>query len=271
MNSRHIRSEDRHAHSRHVHDNAGPYPYTVISLGGSLFSRKEGEKIVLDSHYMREFLTTLQPLTEQGNRFVVITGGGQNARVLQNQLAHDHNLSHESLDRVGIMCTRLHAQVLLELAKQCHFFNLCQDVAVLEEMGLEEMDPEGKGAGTSVSRGYSLIISGGFKPGMSTDAVSLNWAIRFNASRIVNLSNITHVYDREPSDKNAIPLESMTWAELRALVGSRWAPGLHVPFDPIACKLAESHGANVYIASGKNLATLVSIVRGEPFVGTKIS
>lgn len=40
-------------------------------------------------------------------------------------------------------------------------------------------------------------------------------------------------------------------------VGSKWAPGLNMPFDPIATRLAKKLELTVILANGKKFANLI--------------
>ena len=37
-------------------------------------------------------------------------------------------------------------------------------------------------------------------------------------------------------DKNAKPIDKITWTDFRKLVGDEWIPGMNAPFDPVASK-----------------------------------
>jgi uridylate kinase len=79
------------------------------------------------------------------------------------------------------------------------------------------------------------------------------------------------VYTADPKiDSHARPLDSISWAEFRAIVGDEWTPGKNVPFDPIASRQAEKIGLKVICAAGRNLENLNNIICGREFIGTTI-
>jgi len=79
------------------------------------------------------------------------------------------------------------------------------------------------------------------------------------------------VYTADPkADPNARPIDKISWADFRAMVGDDWAPGKNVPFDPVASRQSEKIGLKVICASGKNLDNLKNILSGKDFDGTVI-
>jgi uridylate kinase len=117
----------------------------------------------------------------------------------------------------------------------------------------------------------SVLIAAGWKPGWSTDYIAVRLAKKYGASRIINLTNIDAVYDKDPSKySGAKPYERISWKDFRKLVGSKWVPGANAPFDPIASKLAHRWGLEVVIAEGKDLKNVKEIIDGKTFKGTVI-
>src|SRR3989304_3752325 len=73
----------------------------------------------------------------------------------------------------------------------------------------------------------SVIVAAGWKPGASTDYDSVLLCEDYNVRSIINLTNIQTVYDKDPKkNKNAKPIDKISWPEFRKLVGDKWIPGL---------------------------------------------
>ncbi|MDE7139383.1 MAG: UMP kinase, partial [Treponemataceae bacterium] len=88
---------------------------------------------------------------------------------------------------------------------------------------------------------------------------------------VVNLSNIEKVYTDDPrKNPNAQPLDTISWADFRAMVGDEWQPGKNCPFDPIASKKAAELGLTGICASGKNIENTRAILEGGAYIGTTI-
>ena len=116
-----------------------------------------------------------------------------------------------------------------------------------------------------------IVVGGGWKPGWSTDYCAASLARLYGIRRVINLSNITQVYDKDPAKfKDAKPLKRVSWQAFFKLVGDKWVPGLNAPFDPIASRLAAENGMEVVVCAGKDLKNLERVLLGEKFVGTVI-
>ncbi len=116
-----------------------------------------------------------------------------------------------------------------------------------------------------------VLVAAGWKPGFSTDYDAVLLAERFGARRVLNLSNIAKVYTDDPrTNPAATPIDAVSWAGFRAIVGDDWSPGKNVPFDPVATRKAAELGLSVICAAGRDLDNLHRILEGESFVGTTI-
>ncbi len=103
------------------------------------------------------------------------------------------------------------------------------------------------------------------------DAVLL--AKNIGAKLVINLSNIDHVYDKDPRKyKDAKKIVEISWdAFLKHIVGDKWKPGMNTPFDPVASKEAKKAGIDVIVADGRDLENLRHILeKAEFFKGTVI-
>jgi uridylate kinase len=235
---------------------------TVISLGGSIVAPASGAPASgtpggVDEQYLSDFTALIHSLLEEDEKrsFVFVVGGGGPARAWQNAYRKicGGAASDNEADWIGIMATRLNAQLIKAvMAKYCR-----QDVVT---------DPTKAEALTG-----RVLVAAGWKPGFSTDYDAVLLAERYGAKMLINLSNIEKVYTADPkTDPGARPLDSVSWADFRAMTGDEWIPGKNVPFDPVASRHAEKIGLKVVCAGGKNIPNIKKILLGEDFIGTVI-
>ena len=159
----------------------------------------------------------------------------------------------DAADWIGIMATRLNAQFV-----KASFGDLCKEAVVT--------DPTAAKAFTG-----SILLAAGWKPGFSTDNDAVLLAEKFGAKTVVNLSNIEKVYTDDPrKNPDATPIDEISWADFRKIVGDEWTPGKNCPFDPIASKKAQELGLKVICAGGKNLENIKAILEDRDYVGTTI-
>jgi uridylate kinase len=226
---------------------------TVVSLGGSIVAPDTADEL-----FLRDFVSLTGELLEEDEkrRFIFVVGGGGPARIWQRayrNVCGPNDPRGEQEDWIGIMATRLNAQLVR---------------AVMGEWCTQEVVIDPTQVGPLVGR---VLVAAGWKPGFSSDYDAVLLAERFQAKEVINLSNIEQVYTDDPrKNPEAKPIDRISWADFRALVGDEWVPGKNVPFDPVASRHAAKIGIRVICASGRNLDNLKAILRGEPFLGTTI-
>ena len=218
----------------------------IISLGGSIIV-PDG----IDVDFLHEFRRVILSLPEE--RFVIICGGGKICRQYQDAAKTTGEISKEDLDWIGIRATRLNA----ELVRTCFGG---------DAHGKVIHDPH-----EPIDATRRIIVGAGFEPGSSTDLRAVQLAKRFDAARVINMSNIDYVYSADPKkDPGAQKMEDISWQAFRKLVGDTWDPGMNMPFDPIASKEADLLGLSVAII-GNDMPNFERLLNGDTFRGTIIS
>jgi uridylate kinase len=218
----------------------------IISLGGSLMAPDE-----IDVSFLKSFKTSIKKHLNN-KRFFIIVGGGKVARVYQKALLE---FGSKSVDRdwIGIKVTRLNAEVMKQLFKGDCYPKTIEN-------------PNEK-----IKTTKDIVIGAGYKPGWSTDYVSVLIAKNYGIKTIINLSNIDYVHDKDPRKfPDAKKFENIDWKSFRRIVGDVWEPGLSMPFDPRASKLAESLKLEVVVMNGKKLERLDNFLNEKSFIGTII-
>jgi uridylate kinase len=229
---------------------------TVISVGGSIIA-PDG----VDEEFIYQFVSLIRECleTDKTRRFILVSGGGGPARAWQNAYravagrVNGAGVINDEADWIGVMATRLNAQLVK---------------AVMGEYCVQDVVTDPSQVGPLLGR---VLVAAGWKPGFSSDYDAVLLAERFQAGRVINLSNIAQVYTDDPKkNPDAKPIEKISWDDFRALVGDEWVPGKNVPFDPIASRHAAKIGIQVICAAGKDLPNLRKILAGEGFFGTTI-
>jgi len=189
------------------------------------------------------------------HKLIIVCGGGMTARNYQTAARTLDVQSDPELDWIGIKATYLNAELVRAM--------IGSDITEAKVVTDPTADLDFK---------KDIIVAAGWKPGCSTDFDAVLLAERFGAKRLVNMSNVDYVYDKDPKKfSDAKKIEKMTWSELRKIVGDEWSPGLNAPFDPIAAKKAQKLGLVVGMIKGDDLKGLANFIKGEEFKGTIIS
>lgn len=226
-------------------------PPIVISIGGSLLVTKDG----IDTKFLSQLNTFIRKYVKRGKRFFLVAGGGLTARNYRDAgKTVIGSMTDEDLDWLGIHATRLNAHLLR---------TIFEDIA--HPRIIENYDKK------LYNWKEAVVVGAGWKPGWSTDYDAVVLARDYGANLIINLSNIDWVYDSDPrTNKNAKPIEKLTWGELEKIVGTEWSPGINAPFDPIAAQLARKLRLTVIVANGEKLKNVENIIEGDAFKGTVI-
>lgn len=221
----------------------------VISLGGSIIAPDE-----LDVVFLGKFRALVTRYTEQGKKFLIITGGGSTARRYISALEDNGEIDDIRKDWMGIYTTRVNANFVKIFFKDLAHKDIVRDPNVIPETS------------------KPVLLGGGWEPGASSDNVAVIAAGTLQAAKVINLSNIKHVYDSDPRENpDAQKYEKLTWEEYRSFIPSDWKPGLSTPFDPVASAKAQELGLEVAIMDGHDLESLANYIDGKDFEGTVIS
>ena len=224
----------------------------VLSVGGSIVVPQQPNEA-----FLRDFASGIRSWLQASadRKLIMVVGGGGPARVYQNAYKNivGESAANDEADWIGIMATRLNAQLLKAV-----FSDLCPQPVVYDPTAVEQFTGQ-------------VLIAAGWKPGFSTDNDAVLLAERFSATQVINLSNIEKVYTDDPKkNPNAQPIDRISWENFIQMVGTEWVPGKNVPFDPVASLRAQKAGIQVICAGGTDLDNLDNILHDRPFKGTTI-
>lgn len=224
----------------------------AISLGGSLINPEAGK---INKEYINDFADLLTELIKSGlNPIIIGSGGGEEARQRIRKAREVLKIeSSKELDQIAIKVTHIHARYL---------------VWVLKSKGLKAQylpTPE-------IPREKAeIFITGGDKPGHTTDFVTVKIAVDQEIDTIFNLTDgpiyQRNVYGQPDFEK---PIPEMTWKEYQRMFPFEHEPGINLPVDPVAAQLAKEHHKTVVNLDGSNLNNVRKYLEGEEFDGTII-
>ncbi len=223
----------------------------LISLGGSLLVPDE-----IDWQFIKHFKKFIIRHIHFGYSFILVTGGGKTARKYIEAAAKISNITDDDSDWLGIHATRMNAHFIRTVFRAHAHPRINTNPHNLEDF-YDVKEP--------------ILVAAGWRPGCSTDYDAVLLGKYLDVKRVINLSNIDYVYDKDPRKyADAKKIQKISWKEFRKIVGDEWNPGMSAPFDPIASKLAEAENMEVAILNGDNLENMEKYLAGESFVGTII-
>jgi len=222
----------------------------IIALGGSIIVPSAGK---INVRFLKNFRHLILKFVKRGCRFIIISGGGKVCRAYQKAAAKIIKVSYEDQDWIGIHATRLNAHLLRTIFRKEAY------PVILDE----PYKP--------VKNNWRVLIAAGWRPGWSTDYISVLLAKRFKVKQIIDAGNIPFVYNKDLLKyKNATAIKKISWKDYQKLVGSKWIPGLPCPIDPIAAKVAQKLKIRAMVIRGTDLKNFERLLSGKKFRGTII-
>lgn len=220
----------------------------VLRIGGSVIASPLNPRLIL------EYSKILRRLSLNGFKLLVITGGGDLARIFIEN-AKTMNMLQESQDRVAIQVSRVIAQLLAEALKPVAPVTI----------------PRRIGEASKLLKKHNIVVMGGIKPGMTTDTVAVFATVKLDFDVLIKATNRDGIYDRDPSRyPDASKFDSLNFKELKDMFGRiRYEAGLKTIIDPKAARLIAKHRVKTIVLNGFIPENIELAVKGVK-IGTLI-
>ncbi len=221
----------------------------VVRLGGSVVASP------INVELMGKYADLIKAVKAQGHEVAVVVGGGALAREFIG-IAKDLGLDMTGQDELAISVSRLYAQLFLKRLGEAG----CSKVAITLDEAAQCLG-EGK-----------VVVMGGLKPGITTDAVAALVAERLSADLLLKGTDQEGVYDKDPrKHKDAVKLDRLGFDEFSKIFeGSVHQAGIHQIIDPEAIKVLKRHRVKLIVVNGFKPENILAAVNGEK-VGTVIN
>lgn len=189
----------------------------IVSLGGSfLFSHSDALPLL-----KKELMNI------RGFNFVIIVGGGKLARSYID-FARRLGLKENALHSIGIMGTSINAFMISK------YFNSILYYGDPRLMKFKD----------------KITVSGGFKPGWTTDVCSAYASVSSGSKIIFNISRENGVYTKDPKAfKTAKLIKSINASKLIAMTTHKRTAGANYIFDPMASSICMTNGIRVVVTN----------------------
>lgn len=204
---------------------------------------------------MTRYVELLQDLKRLGHGVAAVVGGGSLSRELI-RTAKAMGLSEPYQDEVAISVSRVMAQLF---------------VLGLGKLGSLSVPTTIEHAASLLEKG-KIMIMGGLRPGMTTDAVAAILADHVKADLLVKATDQEGIYDHDPRKfPEARKLDSLSFDDLSKLFEEdKHRAGIHQIVDPEAVRILQKRRIRTVIVNGFKPENVLSAVKGEK-VGTVIS
>ncbi|MFX0012528.1 MAG: UMP kinase, partial [Candidatus Hermodarchaeota archaeon] len=125
---------------------------------------------------------------------------------------------------------------------------------------------------------HKITIMGGLQPGQSTTSVAMTVADYLKAEKLVILTDVDGIYDKDPDlYKDAKLLETISYDSLQKLIldssaDTQASAGEYRIFDAVSLQILKRSRIKVIVMSGKNLSQFQKLWNNEKqVIGTTIS
>lgn len=218
--------------------------WIIIKLGGSVLYQ-DGK---LNTKLITDYKPIISELKKSYN-IAIIVGGGKLSRDMVNALADQ--LSNVELDEISIMSTHIHARIVSFLLKMDYI----KDYRDLYKIRLKS----------------SLIVTGGFYPGQSTNGAAATVSEILDAKILFNLFNYDFVSANNPEEGfEPERIKSMNYLRLKTLNSSfKQQPGHYELFDHQASNICERSNIKIVFLNGKFPKQLTKYIINED-IGTTV-
>jgi uridylate kinase len=218
----------------------------VVRVGGSVVASP------LNSSLIREYVDLLKDLKRQGHEVVAVVGGGSHAREFI-KVSAELTLTYNKRDWVAIDASRSIAKLFAR--------GLGRDGVLVRSLNKAEL---------YLKRG-KVVVMGGLRPGMTTDAVAALVGERVRADLLVKGSNVDGIFTKDPKKyADAEKLNKLRFEDLsRLFEANQHRPGINQIIDPEAVKILRKIRLKTVVVNGYDAENVLSAVKGEQ-VGTVI-
>ena len=220
----------------------------VLRIGGSVVASP------INTELIGKYVELLKTLRKQGHEVAAVVGGGKLAREFI-AVGKSLGLTMQAQDELAISVSRLFAQLFVKKLG----ISACEKVAVTLDEAAKCLR-EGK-----------IMVMGGLKPGITTDAVAALVAERVSADLLVKGTDQDGVFDKDPrKHRDALKLDHLFLDDLCKIMElNKHEAGMHQVIDPVAIEVLKRKRTKLIVVNGFNSENILAAVKGEN-VGTTI-
>jgi len=214
----------------------------VLRIGGSVIASPP------DPALISRYADLLRNLKKQRHELVVVVGGGKIARDLI-ELAKKIELSEPDQDDLAISVSRLFAQLL------------ARKVGGLGSKAVPTSIPEV----VQLLDGEKVVVMGGLRPGMTTDAVAAMVAETVGADLLVKATDQEGIYTKDPNKHpDAQKIDELSFDDLLGLFEEdKHKAGIHQILDPEAVRVLQRSRTRTVVVNGFKPGMFCWLLKGR--------
>jgi len=229
----------------------------VIKFGGSLLFSEEG---TINNKKITEFCDLIKN-SKNYDSIVIVCGGGTIAR--QYIKAIRKFTENEILcDMIGIDISRINSRLIIANMKEFAYPQVPESFEELSKAIIAS----------------KIVVMGGLQPGQSTTSVAIQVAEFLKAARLIILTDVDGIYDKDPKVfEDAKLFRKLNYDSLQKIIvemskDTQAAAGEYRVFDAVSLQILKRSNVVVSVISGSNLEQFKKLWNDEKVnIGTTIT
>ena len=229
----------------------------VIKFGGSLLFSEGG---TINYEKITEFCDLIKD-KKNYDSIVIVCGGGTIARQYIKAI-REFTDNEVICDMIGIDISRINSRLIIANMKE---FAYPQVPKSFEELAV-------------ALNSHKIVVMGGLQPGQSTTSVAIQVAEFLKAARLVILTDVAGIYDKDPNVfDDAKLLKELNYDSLQKIIiemseDTQAAAGEYRIFDAVSLQILKRSKITIMVISGKKLIQFKKFWDNEKeIIGTTIS
>jgi len=181
-------------------------------------------------------------------KIVIVTGGGILSRDLHQKIKENID-NQDALHNVAMSVTQTSAELV---------------AGYLEDENIYTPKKLGDAYEYLLSDASGALVSGGLRPGWSTDMDAAVFADIISSNRVYKISNIDYVYTKNPKEyPDAEMIKDMTWQDYFNLFqikeDDEHEANANIPVDKSCAKFSRTKNISFFICGGVNIENSVDL------------
>lgn len=224
----------------------------ALKVGGSVFCPTEEP----DASFVANLADTLKKLSKS-HRLIVVVGGGRLARKMIEDARAAGVKNDSKLHMLGIEASRKNARFL---------------IGALDGAAYEGVIPKTEEEAKAAFSTGKIVVMGGFRPGQTTDAVTMQSALAVGAQLAVIGTDVKGVFTKDPKKyRDAVFISEMSPEELLDMSETGAVkPGTKTVIDPVAAGIIAENAVKVVVVDIRDMENIKRLIEGGDFEGTVI-
>ncbi len=211
----------------------------VLKIGGSVMY---DENLDINFSLLHKVKNWYDRVKGEYSKIIFVVGGGKLSRQLQKKIG-DSIKDKYSLHSIAMSVTQTNASLLC---------------AILDDRSIYVPQKLGDAYEFLIDENTNTLVSGGLKVGWSTDMDASIFADIISANRVIKISDIDYLYDKDPDEfSDAKIIKNISWEEYFKLFditeGSQHQPNKSVPVDKECALFSSKKKISFFICGGKKL------------------